>query len=228
MKLARLARLLGRNGSVRVRFSQYGEDTIIRKLFNRSHGFYVDVGAHHPFRQSNTAYLWCLGWNGVNVDANRRSIEIFRKVRPGDTSIWSAIVPEAVAASQRHVNFYSRRDLDLSATVSAELAEERGADTVASVPCTSLNAILAEHGRKAPDGVDFLNIDIEGLDEAAISGIAGWPVRPKVIALETYAETIPEVLQTGTFAELSGAGYDYRYQIGLTSIYVQNGFGQDG
>lgn len=225
MKLWRLARLLGRNGSVRVRFSQYGEDTIIRKLFNRRHGFYVDVGAHHPFRQSNTAYLWCLGWNGVNVDANPRCIEIFRKVRPGDINIWSAIVPEEVAAVQSHVSFYSQRDLDLSATVSADLARERGATTVTSVPCTSLKAILAEHGPKAPDGVDFLNIDIEGLDEAAVRGISGWSARPKVIALETYAETIPEVLKTGVFAELSVADYEYRYQVGLTSIYVQKGFG---
>lgn len=225
MKLARVARLIGRNGSFRVRFSQYGEDTIIRKLFNRRHGFYVDVGAHHPFRQSNTAYLWCLGWNGVNVDANPRSIEIFRKIRPKDTNIWSAVVSESVAARQSHVEFYSQRDLDLSATVSVELAATRGAHNVTRVPCTTLRAILAEHAAHAAGGVDFLNIDIEGLDEAAIDGIASWPVRPKVIALETYAETIPDVLKTGVFAELSGAGYDYRYQIGLTSIYVQKGFG---
>ncbi|MCY1126806.1 FkbM family methyltransferase [Frigidibacter sp. RF13] len=228
MRLTRLARLLGRQGSVRIRFSQYGEDTIIRKLFNRKEGFYVDVGAHHPFRQSNTAYLWCLGWNGVNVDANPKCIEIFRKVRTGDTNIWSAIVSEAVAARQTHVDLYTARDLDLSATVSADLAGERGARTVTSVPCTTLKRILADHAAGAPDGVDFLNIDIEGLDEAAVEDIADWPVRPKVIALETYAPTIPEVLTTGIHERLTGAGYDYRYQIGLTSVYVLKGFAPSG
>ena len=78
MKFSRALKLFTRHGSLRVRFSQYGEDTIIRKHFNKSEGFYIDVGAHHPFRQSNTASLWLHGWQGVNVDANSESVEVFK------------------------------------------------------------------------------------------------------------------------------------------------------
>ncbi len=36
-------------------YSQEGEDLILRRIFNdRASGFYVDVGAHHPRRFSNT------------------------------------------------------------------------------------------------------------------------------------------------------------------------------
>ncbi|MFM5945106.1 MAG: hypothetical protein ACKO9G_17365, partial [Dolichospermum sp.] len=36
-------------------YSQEGEDMILRRLFaKQSDGFYVEVGAHHPKRFSNT------------------------------------------------------------------------------------------------------------------------------------------------------------------------------
>ena len=228
MKFRRLVRLIGRHGSIRVRFSQYGEDTMIRKLFsknegfyilNKKEGFYIDVGAHHPFRQSNTAYLWCLGWNGVNVDASARSIDLFRKIRPEDTNICCAVVPKRIAAVQTHVELYSAKDWDLSATVSADLAAERGAGRTVRVPCTTLRAIV-ERSNAGGRQIDFLNVDIEGMDEEVFEDIADWPTRPQVVALETYAKTIPDVLKTPVFRTLTAVGYDFRYQIGLTSIYV--------
>ena len=41
-----------------------------------------------------------------------------------------------------------------------------------------------------------------------------------MIAIETYVETISDVLGTSTYKLLAEAGYEYRYQIGLTSIYI--------
>ena len=40
-------------------YSQEGEDLILQRIFhNQKDGFYIDVGAHHPFRFSNTALLY--------------------------------------------------------------------------------------------------------------------------------------------------------------------------
>ena len=90
-----------------------GEDVILHKLFGSkfANGFYIDVGAHHPFRQSNTAYLWLLGWNGVNVDASRKAIDLFRKVRPGDENVWTAVVDEATAAKQTEITLHSNQEV---------------------------------------------------------------------------------------------------------------------
>ena len=142
MKLSRALKLFTRHGSMRVRFSQYGEDTIIRKYFKKSDGFYIDVGAHHPFKQSNTAYLWLQGWEGVNVDANSLSVEVFKKVRPSDINVWSAIVSEQFAENNSVVDFYKSKSIDLCASVSPELAADRGATSVEAVPCTSLDKII--------------------------------------------------------------------------------------
>ena len=223
MKIDRVLKLFSRHGSIRLRFAQYGEDTIIRKFFKKQEGLYIDIGAHHPFRQSNTAYLWLQGWRGINVDANLESIKVFRKIRPNDINVHSAIVSENFAQSNSVVNFYSSKAFDLGATVSPELALEREAIVEKQVPCTSLSKIIEKYALSDDRKIDFLNIDIEGLDEDAIEGISRWKKMPTMIAIETYVEAISDVMCTRTFKILTDAGYDYKYQIGLTSIYIQNG-----
>ena len=68
---------------------------LIKKLFERKkkNGFYVDLGANHPFLHSNTAWFWLNGWSGINVDANQKSIAIFNKIRKNDINLNYAIIP---------------------------------------------------------------------------------------------------------------------------------------
>jgi hypothetical protein len=61
-------------------YSQEGEDLIASRLFpNQSTGFYVDIGAHHPTRFSNTYLLYTKGWRGINIDPLPGSKELFDK-----------------------------------------------------------------------------------------------------------------------------------------------------
>jgi hypothetical protein len=69
-------------------YSQNGEDIILQSLFPREHtGFYVDVGAHHPYRISNTYLLHQQGWSGINIDPNPETIAFFNRARPKDINI---------------------------------------------------------------------------------------------------------------------------------------------
>lgn len=46
-------------------YSHCGEDVFVDAYFrNKKQGFYVDVGAHHPKRYSNTALLYERGGGG--------------------------------------------------------------------------------------------------------------------------------------------------------------------
>jgi hypothetical protein len=136
---------LFRYGGLRGHFSQYGEDVFLHKFFRgKKTGFYIDVGAHHPFQLSNTAYLWLGGWNGVNVDASEEAIVLFEKVRPMDENIHAAVVSTVFAKKQSEIEFYSSRAIDNTATCDAELARERGYDVAVKVPCRSLSGIVAE------------------------------------------------------------------------------------
>ena len=59
-------------------YSQEGEDIILKRYFeNRKNGFYVVIGAHHPYRYSNTALLREMGWSGINIEPSPDLIEKF-------------------------------------------------------------------------------------------------------------------------------------------------------
>ena len=72
--------------------SQFGEDQKIAKLFhNNKNGMYLDVGCFHPIRQNNTYLLHKQGWNGMNIDLNPLSVDLFKVARPKDINICSAV-----------------------------------------------------------------------------------------------------------------------------------------
>ncbi|SOE18588.1 FkbM family methyltransferase [Hoeflea halophila] len=225
MRIRRLLHLLGPHGKIKARFGQWGEDVIVHRNFDKQkQGFYVDIGAHHPFAHSNTARLWLRGWTGVNVDANRKSVDILRRVRRQDRTIWAAVVSDNIAAERDTIDFFATEQTDLTGTVVPEMASDRGKQTSITVPCRSVASIIEESAELAPNGIDFMNIDIEGMDEEAIASLAEWPQKPRMIAIETYAQTIPDVMQTETFRIMSENGYDFRFQVGLTSIYMRKDF----
>ena len=58
-------------------YSQEGEDMILRRIFEEKNGFYVDVGAHHPRRFSNTYYFYKQGWTGISIEPNPQAAKAF-------------------------------------------------------------------------------------------------------------------------------------------------------
>ena len=82
-------RILGRRAYMNPSYSIEGEDRIVRALLWQKHdkGFYVDVGAHHPFRFSNTYLFYTQGWSGINIDATPGSMKAFNKYRPRDINL---------------------------------------------------------------------------------------------------------------------------------------------
>lgn len=76
-------------------YSQGGEDAIISKTFLYvlpvQKGFYLDIGAYHPFKHSNTYLLYKAGWRGMNIDPRPGAKKIFDKHRKGDLNIEAGI-----------------------------------------------------------------------------------------------------------------------------------------
>ena len=71
-----------------ISFSQEGEDILLNRIFNfRPHGTYVDIGAHHPRRFSNTYFFYRLGWTGINIDAAPDSMKAFESERSKDINL---------------------------------------------------------------------------------------------------------------------------------------------
>ena len=207
------------SGKAKGHFSQYGEDIVIHKLFPRSQktGTYLDIGAFHPFYFSNTAYLWLKGWSGINVDANPNSIKLFERVRPSDINIFGAVVASDIAKSQKVVPiFVPGNSIDPMGTCDAKTADDRGYSKALEVPAITVTSILERlSGRE----IDFLNIDIEGLDEVVLSEIDFQTYLPKVICVEDYADDISAALASRITAKLLAAGYSMQFRLGPSSIF---------
>jgi FkbM family methyltransferase len=144
-------------------YSQEGEDLVLERfLEGRRSGFYVDVGAHHPMRFSNTYRLYRRGWRGLNIDANPGSMDIFRRVRPRDINVEAAI-----SAGNGQLTYYVFNDPALN-TFDAERALALNSDIYhivkeVNVSTRPLRELLDQY---VPKGVpiDLLTIDVEGFD----------------------------------------------------------------
>ena len=208
-----------RRGSVtRISYAQNMEDVLLDRIFRGHVGTYVDVGANHPFVDSNTYYFYVRGWRGVNLEPAPRAHALFVEHRPHDRNL-------AVAASDREGSmiFYEVSNDDgltgLS-TLEQRVAEDyrQGGFRVheSSVPVRTLESIIEEYGIEPPD---LLSVDVESHEAAVLRGTPFDRWRPRVLVIEstaplsaaaTHAEWEPMVLAAGyRFAAFNGVNRFY-------------------
>ncbi len=167
-------------------FSQEGEDMILAKLFseqNTTKGFYVDVGAHHPQRFSNTYYFYLQGWQGINIDAMPGSMDEFLKLRPNDINLE---IP--IADSQGILTYYEFNESALNGFCQEISKERDGLYHYKIVGTKELQAytlaeILDKYLPPARD-IDFMNVDVEGLDYQVLKSNNWQKYRPKIVLAE--------------------------------------------
>ena len=155
-------------------FSQKGEDIIVHCfLGRRKKGYYLDIGAFHPRWISNTCLFHRHGWTGTVVDIDQYKLNLFKLLRGSKVNtIKAAVVPNKVDGSELNVyKFFTKRgwsDVDTLDLKTAERLKEkgRGEYIIEKVPTIDINKLL----KKLPK-VNFLNIDIEGLDSKVVEAI---------------------------------------------------------
>lgn len=190
-------------------WSQEGEDRILFRIFERQvNGFYVDVGAHHPKRFSNTYLFYRRGWRGINIDAMPGSMGAFRRARSRDINLECG-----VGQSEETLTYHIFSDPALNG-FSEELSKNRhNANTGASmietrqVQVRPLADILGEHV-EVDQTIDFMSVDVEGLDLDVLQSNDWIRFRPKLILVEVLGSNW-ETLGSSEIAHfLSGLGYD--------------------
>lgn len=193
-------------------YSQEGEDLIVAKLLNGvTKGLYVDVGAYHPFKLSNTYLLYKQGLRGINIDPSPTSKKLFEKARPADTFINTAI-----SNKSRTLNYYifeSEPLNTLSEKQAKTIRKSKQSKLVRTlkIKTQKLSDILEKH---ANNKIDFLNIDVEGLELEVLNSLNLKKFKPKIIAVENLGSKI-EVEKM-----LIKHKYNKVAQTNLTGIYV--------
>jgi FkbM family methyltransferase len=163
-------------------YSQEGESLILDRLFtSRKTGFYVDVGAHHPKRFSNTYALYKKGWRGINIDPTPGVKELFDEYRPGDAFVAAAVLSAEGARdfymfTESALNTFSRSLADEYQQTGYKLAEVR------PIKSRKLAAVLQEC--KVDHPIDLMSIDVEGYELDVLESNDWQRYRPRVLLVE--------------------------------------------
>jgi hypothetical protein len=155
-------------------YSQFGEDIIIDKYFNNFIGTYVDVGCYHPIKYSNTALFYKKGWNGINIDLNQTSIDLFNFSRLRDKNILACL-----SDKEEWSDLYLDNEFSALNSTNKENIENFKINNFKKIRIKTkvFPKIIKQK-------FDFLNLDCEGNDYKILKTINLKKIKPKLICVE--------------------------------------------
>ena len=168
-------------------YSMFGEDLKINHFFkSKKKGFYVDIGCYHPIHGSNTYLLYRKGWNGINVDINKTSIDLFNIARKRDKNFNIAI-----SNTSKKVKVFYRKKINMLNTIIKENAASsfKKGYRSAFIKSQPLNLLLNSLNMKK-NKIDFLNLDVEGNEMNVLKTFNFKKFKPKLICVEIHNQKL--------------------------------------
>jgi FkbM family methyltransferase len=193
-------------GYHRKSYAQEGEDLILSRFFEgKPQGFYIDIGAHHPFRFSNTYFFYKKGWRGINIDAMPGSMDIFQQKRPKDINLEAAIsdVPSLLtyyAFEEPALNTLDPQGYALHTASGSKLLFKK------EIKTQRLDEILEKH-LPPNQAISFMSVDVEGHDLQVLQSNNWQKFRPSFVLAEVLSKNVKEVLEDKVTVFLEQQGY---------------------
>lgn len=163
------------------------DEWVIRDaLQDRRNGVFLDVGASHYQLGSNTYYLEReLGWSGLAIEPRTEFAPDYAAHRPRTrfVAMFASDVPD-----QRVQLFVPASNIFTASSAADQASKESGGERLSerSVPTTTLDAALEQAGLER---IDFLNMDIEGAEPAALRGFDVARYKPSLVCIEAHLDT---------------------------------------
>ena len=191
----------------RMYYSQEGEDIVLARIFTgQQSGFFVDIGAHHPRRFSNSYWAYQRGWSGINVDAAPGSKAVFDRLRSRDIN-----VEVCIAEANGEVEFFVFPESALNTAgkdrKDAMEVATRSQGRPVVVPAERLETILDKHFPEGGPAIDFMSIDVEGSEMAVLRSNDWERYRPRVIVIEVLGKVLDNLGESEEVRFLRGLGY---------------------
>lgn len=208
-----------RQQRLRGTYSQAGEDALVLELLGAS-GLYLDIGANHPFKGSNTYLLYEHGWSGLTVDPIKLLCEQHRRLRPRDVCLNAAVSDRPGQEIFHELNPSGFSTFDTRAAdelTHAGRAVRAGTYEVPVVRATdvwnqSFPALRA----------DLISIDTEGFELEVIDGLDFKILEPRVVLVEFQAATGSE-RESAVTEVLADRGYRLDRVVGVNGLFVPSG-----
>lgn len=171
------------NGDIKVSCAQNFEDIYLTRIFGlKNKIFYVDVGASHPWFSSVTALFYYNGSNGINVDADPRSISLLQSYRKYDVNIHALVSSNNTDTCTFFLHEKPSRSTASNSYLDGTLFDLEHLEEV-TMETQTLNNILSENN--CPKKFDLLKIDIEGYEYQALSSLDLNLYQPRIIIVES-------------------------------------------
>jgi FkbM family methyltransferase len=155
-------------------FREQQEEELIGQ-FLPPRGFFVEIGAYHPTYASQTFQLEQRGWDGLLIEpvpAHAEQLRMHRTAR---------VVQTACGSPEQHGTSFP---LYVAGGMSS-LRFHRGPPII--VPVVTLDSVLSEANVSR---IDFLSVDVEGVEIDVLRGFSFERYRPDFILLEDFAEDL--------------------------------------
>lgn len=172
---------------VKISYAQNREDIILEALVgDRRAGFYVDIGANDPHKDSVTKRFYLKGWHGLNIEPNKLLWERLEFDRPRDVNL------QIGAGDQNGKKIYREYPGGNGLSTFSEdmkLENEQaytGDYNDYEVEVKKLTTVFSE---QHVESIDFMKIDVEGYEWEVIKG-NDWDIyRPSVLCIEANHTT---------------------------------------
>lgn len=206
---------------IKLHFSQFGEDIVLKELLKKEYrkGFYVDVGCYHPKKYSNTYMLHRKGWSGVNIDMEEDKIRLFNMARPHDYNVLSAVSDKKEKVTLHRFSHYG-----LGSTINESVASSTSDELLdtQTIETKSLNDIIDASPYKGRQ-IDVLSIDVEGMDFRVLNSLNFGVYKPKIVIIESHHRSIQTILKTDIYQLLNKHSYVLRSWMFYSLIFILPG-----
>jgi len=155
-------------------------DILINYFFkNKSNGFYVDVGCQNPISNNNTYLLYkSKNWNGMNIDLDKKNIDLFNLIRKRDININAAV---SSGNFKKKIYFYHSKSAINTIEKKISLIQKAKVKKVIDVDTVTLDQLLLKNNINK---IDFLSVDVEGHEMDVLNGFNINKYSPKIVVIE--------------------------------------------
>ena len=187
------------------------EADLVREFFRgRPRGFFVEVGANDPKKDSQSWHLEEAGWTGILVEPLPDLAAELRRQRTAQVFEVACSSPDRAGQIMRlHVaGAFSSFDPNLAVT-------GMRADRTIDVKVRTLDDVLSEGQATAP--IDLMSVDVEGHELEVLSGFDFERWKPRLVLLEDHVSSLDK------HRFMTKAGYALVRRTGLNGWYVPRG-----
>ena len=194
-------------------YAEFAEDIMVNRILkNFNEGFYLDVGAYHPYKGSLTQNLYRRGWRGMNLDISKSSIDLFNLARPKDININCG-----VSDFNGETYYYENSPINQQNSLISQNEKQKKI----RIQCYQLNEVLK---LKNIEKVDYINIDTEGNELKVLTGIDFNKINPFLFTVEDNSFDLKIDNKKKKINFLKEKNYTLINIIGVTMFFVKKDF----